>query len=263
MDFTLHKYDELLSALNQAGYRFLTFGRYLKEKPTDGKWVILRHDVDKRPKNSEMIAAIEHGHGIQASYYFRLVPQSYDLNSVRNIHNLGHEIGYHYEDMTIAHGDIDRAMAHFRQSLATMRMHAPIETICMHGSPKSPYDSRDLWHKYSYRDEGILGEPYFDMDFSQCLYLTDTGRCWDGYKVSVRDKIPAHQDEWIQRGWVFHTTDDLIHFLRTANHLPNLMITTHPQRWVSQPAQWLWEMVSQKLKNLIKFLLIYGKTNDK
>ena len=36
----------------------------------------------------------------------------------------------------------------------------------------------------------------FDVDFSQLFYLTDTGRCWDGYKVSVRDKIPVYQDQW-------------------------------------------------------------------
>jgi hypothetical protein len=35
---------------------------------------------------------------------------------------------------------------------------------------------------------GIIGEPYFDVDFSKMLYLTDTGRRWDGGIVSVRDK---------------------------------------------------------------------------
>src|SRR5690625_6415775 len=36
--------------------------------------------------------------------------------------------------------------------------------------------SRDLWKWYSYRDYGIIAEPYFDLDFSRVLYLTDTGR---------------------------------------------------------------------------------------
>lgn len=61
-------------------------------------------------------------------------------------------------------------------------------SICMHGSPMSPYDSRDLWKQYNYKDFGIIGKPYFDIDFSKVLYLTDTGRRWDGEKVSVRDK---------------------------------------------------------------------------
>jgi len=38
-------------------------------------------------------------------------------------------------------------------------------------------------------DYGIIAEPYFDMDFKEVLYLTDTGRRWDGDRVSVRDKV--------------------------------------------------------------------------
>ena len=59
----------------------------------------------------------------------------------------------------------------------------------MHGSPMSPYDNRLLWTKYDYRDYGIIGEPYFDVDFSEVAYYTDTGRRWDGDSVSVRDKM--------------------------------------------------------------------------
>ena len=59
----------------------------------------------------------------------------------------------------------------------------------MHGSPLSKWDNRYLWKKYNYRDFGIIAEPYFDVDFSEVLYLTDTGRRWDGDEVSVRDKV--------------------------------------------------------------------------
>ncbi len=38
---------------------------------------------------------------------------------------------------------------------------------------------------------GIIGEPYFDVDFSRVFYLTDTGRRWDGDAVSVRDKVKS------------------------------------------------------------------------
>jgi hypothetical protein len=59
----------------------------------------------------------------------------------------------------------------------------------MHGSPLSKWDNRDLWKRYDYRDFGIIAEPYFDLDFDEVFYLTDTGRRWDGDRVSVRDKI--------------------------------------------------------------------------
>ena len=78
----------------------------------------------------------------------------------------------------------------------------------MHGSPKSKWDSRDLWKHYDYHQLGIDTEPYLDTDFSKVFYLTDTGRRWDGYKVSVRDKIPVFQEQWVEKGWVIRNKEE-------------------------------------------------------
>jgi len=80
-----------------------------------------------------------------------------------------------------------------KKHLAQLREVADVKTICMHGSPLSKYDNRDLWNHYDYRDFGIIAEPYFDLDFSKVLYLTDTGRRWDGEEVSIRDKAPVRE----------------------------------------------------------------------
>ena len=76
----------------------------------------------------------------------------------------------------------------FSENLEKLRKIVPVKTICMHGSPMSRWDSRLLWKYYDYHDFGIVGEPYFDIDFDEVFYLTDTGRRWDGEGVSVRDK---------------------------------------------------------------------------
>ena len=47
------------------------------------------------------------------------------------------------------------------------------------------------------------------MDFDDVFYLTDTGRRWDGWKVSVRDKVPQ-QEQWIEEGLVFGSTGEII-----------------------------------------------------
>lgn len=256
-DFTRTQYRELLVTLKAAGYRFVTFGEYCQAKP-QSPYVILRHDVDLKAINSLRTAQIEAELGLTASYYFRVVPESNQPAIIRQIADLGHEIGYHYEDMAIAKGDAEKAFAHFQQWLTYFRQFYPVQTICMHGAPTSQYDGRDLWKQYNYCDLDIIGEPYFDADFAQMLYLTDTGRCWDGYKVSVRDKIPVHQDEWIRRGWVFHHTDDIIRFIQTQpqQQLPNIMFTTHPQRWTNSPIAWWRELILQNIKNIIKRILI-------
>lgn len=255
MDFTLRIYRKLLTTLQHSGYRFVTFEQYcesLLEERKEEPFVILRHDVDLKAKNSLRTAQIEHELGIKASYYFRVVPQSNQPEIIRAITALGHEIGYHYEDMAIAQGDAEQAFAHFKKQLAYFRQFYPVRTICMHGAPTSKWDGRELWKHYDYRQEGIVGEPYFDVDFSQVFYLTDTGRCWDGYKVSVRDKIPQYQDQWTAKGWVYSTTQQLIRAIQKKQLPTRIMITTHPQRWTDNLLAWVKELVMQSVKNAIK-----------
>ena len=125
----------------------------------------------------------------------------------------------------------------------------------MHGAPTSKYDGKDLWKKYDYKALGIIGEPYFDIDFSTLFYLTDTGRMWDGYKVSVRDKIPVYQDIWTKEGKIYHSSNDIISAI--GGSLPTrIMITTHPQRWTDSSLAWWKEFVMQSAKNIIKRIML-------
>ena len=43
----------------------------------------------------------------------------------------------------------------------------------MHGSPLSRWDNRKLWEKYNYREAGIIGEPYFDVDYTDIFFGDD------------------------------------------------------------------------------------------
>ncbi|WP_367328594.1 hypothetical protein, partial [Lentimicrobium sp.] len=165
MDFTLKTYRRLLQALKKSGYAFRTFAEFLEDPA--GRVIILRHDVDARKLNSLRFARIQAEEGIRGSYYFRVVPQSFDEGVIREIAALGHEIGYHYETMHRQQGDVDRAWDEFRRNLEMFRKIVSVRTVCMHGSPLSPYDNRDLWKKYDYRELGILGEPYRDLDFGK------------------------------------------------------------------------------------------------
>ena len=143
-------------------------------------------------------------------------------------------------------------IANFEKNLAALRKLAPVKTICMHGSPRSKWDSKALWKNYNYRDYGIIGEPYFDINFDEVFYLTDTGRRWDGWKVSLRDKVPQ-QEQWKEQGLVFHATQDVIRAVQNGK-LPNrIMMTFHPQRWHSLPLPWIKEFVLQNIKNVVKY----------
>ena len=215
MDFTISRFASLLQALKVNSFHTLT----------------LRHDVDLKPGNSLRTAQIEAKLGLYGIYYFRAVPESWNNAIIKQIAALGHEIGYHYESLTTCNGDIDAAYEDFKKNLEALRKLVPVRSACMHGSPRSPWDSKDIWRKFDYHALGIENEPYLDTDFSIVFYLTDTGRRWDGYKVSVRDKIPQYQDAWTAAGLSFHSTDDVIEGLRKGIIPKDFMFTIHPQRW--------------------------------
>jgi hypothetical protein len=246
-DFTEDVFEGLLSALLAGGYAFLPFHDYISTPALPERAVILRHDVDRRPGFSVRFAEAEARYGIRGTFYFRIVPESYDETAIRRIAGLGHEIGYHYEDLALAGGDRSRAIALFESHLQRLRAVCPIHTLCMHGSPLSAHDNRLLWQSYDYRDYGLLAEPYFDLDFSRVFYLTDTGRRWDGASVSVRDKVAGPQS-----GPRFRSTHEIIAAARAGELPPHLMITTHPQRWSDSLPVWSLELVGQRIKNVAK-----------
>ena len=255
MDFTVDKYKELLKALKKHhGFS-------------------IRHDVDLRPNFSLRIAQVEAEMGVKATYYFRTVPESYDEAIIKQIVSLGHTAGYHYECLTTCNGNMEAAYEDFCHNLEKLRKVVPITTACAHGSPRSPWNSQLMWETKSRKVEeseshydihalGIEYEPMLDTDFSRTLYLTDTGRRWDGYKVSVRDKVPQYQEQWIREGLSFHTTDEIIRALRDPRHhihQYDLLVNTHPQRWMPFGIGWIKEATLQNIKNIIKRMIVINQ----
>lgn len=319
MDFTIETYEILLTALQQQGFSFQTFAQYIEAKENFAQpqpsqtvvessnperrnddsgfkfsnkgfsnLVILRHDVDARPLNSLRFARIQAALAIAGTYYFRMVPQSWDEAIISEMVELGHEVGYHYETMDTCRGDVDKAYDEFCRHLEKFRKLTPVKTISMHGSPLSGFDNRDIWQKYDYKKLGIIAEPYFDIDFNQLYYITDTGRRWNGHLYNVRDKAtkenPVTNPEFLKLS--FHSTQDIIEAVKrggvinkkqslpaaaclpqegeaqegTKNneqHFPQqAMLNFHPQRWNDKPLPWLKEYVWQNIKNQGKYVLL-------
>ncbi len=247
-DFTIAMYEQLLDALKGSGRSFSTFTAFLR-KPVPHV-VMLRHDVDDRKLHSLAFARIQHQRGIVGTYYFRMVPQSFDEAVIRDIHAMGHEIGYHYEEMDLCAGDPVKAIELFKRNLERLRAIVPVTSICMHGSPRSSYDNKDLWKYHDRRDLGIEGEPYLDLDFDRVGYYTDTGRCWDGGAYSVRDRVPSKGQS------SYHHTADMIDAIGQDVFPTQAMLTFHPQRWTDSHPLWLRDRYVQYAKNYAKYGLI-------
>jgi len=237
MDFTLKKYGELLYALGKGDF---TFKNYLENKSS---CILLRHDVDRAPGNALKMARLENSCGVKASYYFR-VP--FDVQVVERIARRGHEIGYHYECLDKARGDVEKAIKIFEEELKLFR-NWNVKTIAMHGNPLSKWNNLDMWNKADFKKYGLIGEAYLSVDFSKINYFTDTGRRWNSERFSVKDK-PGVKLISVKN------TDELIRKLK-SKEIKNAYILTHPNRWNDQLLPWAVELIWQNAKNIGKGLL--------
>ena len=248
MDFTPEKYAELLTAFLSRGYRFVRFIDYL-EGQSRARTVILRHDVDRGHAAALRMAKQEADLGITATYNFRYRAFDSFHHIIKEISSLGHEIGYHYEELSHCRGDREKALRLFADRLEHARKLVPLRTMAMHGSPLSRYDNRSLWSKHSYGEYGIAGEPYLDLDFTGIRYITDTGRLWNDRRFNLRDHAGLHGDG----GW--RNTSALIHSIQQDGLPDQLMLNVHPGRWIPFGPCWLWEWGWQWTKNRGKRLL--------
>jgi hypothetical protein len=297
MDFTLDTYRSLIIALISCGYEFRSFEQFNPEEK--GKISVLRHDVDKLPRNALEMARAEKELNVKASYHFRVGKAGFDIAVIREIAGMGHEVAYHYEDLSLVSGLMrrkdrtenklfERAYGMFINNLSLLKVIYPVKVISMHGSPLSAYDNRKLWKYFNYREHGIICEPYFDINLSKVLYLTDTGRRWNSKNANLRDGAvkgaaglqagKSFYESWcvipiegsamnmtqqayaLQASHRFRSTAAIIKQAYQGTMPDKIIISTHPQRWNKIGFQWLKELVMQNIKNVFKVMLSVSGT---
>jgi hypothetical protein len=223
------------------------------------------------------MAEIEHSLGIRASYYFRDVPESLYPGVITKIAAMGHEIGYHYENLSVCALKLrikkeklreinaerisiesdhetrtlfECAIKDFKHSLGKLKKLAPISTIAMHGRPGVPIDNRLLWKVYDYRSFGIIAEPYFNVDYNEVLYITDAGRTWFDPKANQRDKVDSKYE------FVFHSTDEIIQAINSKQLPSKMIINIHPEHWADNTIEWYKIKMVRSTRNLIKRIIL-------
>lgn len=252
-DFSLKYYKKLCFFLFEQGYEFTTCKEFYKESSykKNKKIVVMRHDVDRLPYNALKMAELERDMHINSTYYFRHIRSVFKKDIIKSIFSLGHEIGYHYETLSKASGDKKHAILLFESELNDFRSIVPVTTICMHGSPLSPYDNRDMWKDYSFKNYGILAEVYLSLDYSKITYFTDTSRTWGDSSLNFRDRVSTSSVNLSN----LTNTLSLISYIE-KNKPKRLIIQTHPERWAysvkSYATSLLLDTVANTIKSLIK-----------
>jgi hypothetical protein len=254
-DFTYQAYADLLDAGLDAGYEFLTVREYLSSSSLPEQFLVLRHDVDRKPWNALQMARIEALRDVPSTYYVRAIDKTFKPDLMAELAELGHEVGYHYEEMDTADGDVATAHADFERNLERFRRVVDIDTICMHGNPLSAHDNRDMWAEGApdYGDYDLLGEAYLSMDFEDVTYFSDTGRTWEDGPLKVKDHTMGEGEKTVQAD----STWELVDLVR-AGELDRACLLTHPNRWAGSVAELTSERAKDVAVNAVKYGLHYA-----
>jgi len=249
-DFTTEKYSSFLEHLKYINFPIYTINDWIKTQPKNG--IVLRHDVDRNPNQSIKIAKIASDLDVKGTFNFRVLKNQVDEKAVTVISKLGHEIGYHYEDLSIAKGNMDLAIELFHKNLELLRKFTEVKTATMHGRPLSRFDNRNIWEFANVTQFNLNGEAYISLDYKNLYYLTDTGRTWAETNANLRDSamnsIPIPD--------TIKSTEDIKNFI-DSNREASIAIVFHPERWSSNYfdlfLQTFVDFLSSTIKKILRF----------
>ncbi len=276
MLFTFSSYRSLLDLIADQGFAIYGIEEILARRHEgfvpDGNIVAIRHDVDYFPDRALTIARIEAEAGVRTTYYVRWQFFESHHDIIRAIAALGHQIGYHYEEVDThqkaPNMQIERdAVGFFVGALLDLdNLGFPIRTVCAHGNPLTDVDNRQVVHLV--RDESVLQRLAFTYDpeivrekVSQRLigdasiditgvdfdvYIPDTGRF--NPRFNLKDKI----DNCPLVG--LRNLGDLKRILSDNAHR-RVYMNMHPDRWSGSLPLWLFDLSLDTAKNIAKLIL--------
>ena len=103
MPSRLPLYEDLLRCAREHGYRgtysrlFLLAGSYKGRAAPDGRYLILRHDVDTDPRTAAAMWKIELRNQCTSSFFFR--SSTFRPELMKAMHATGFDSSYHYEEI--------------------------------------------------------------------------------------------------------------------------------------------------------------------
>lgn len=179
-DFTYDSYQRLLEVIGRS-FRIVTAEEVLGG--VDGRWCLLRHDVDNGLELALKIARIEESLGIVTTYYLMCSSSIYNCfspNSRRKVGALlemGHRLGLHFclkshgkcswesiiEQVLLEKGFLEKT---FGVTVSTVSFHQPKQAI-------SKLKGGDKFLNRSLKEYGLLNV-YSVEDTYGALYLSDS-----------------------------------------------------------------------------------------
>ena len=138
--YSLDYYSNFLRRIQENDdFIVIPFNEWLSHKTPDKEkiTVLIRHDVDINLERARSMAKIERVNDTSSCYLFRNNAEKYTLKEAEQIiqefSKQSFEIGFHYETVANANGDLNKAQSLFEEELNEMRKITPISLIAAHG----------------------------------------------------------------------------------------------------------------------------------
>jgi hypothetical protein len=250
IDFTHIQLLKLYKAIEESGYEWKSYKDLNSNSSIPSKTVILRHDVDQFPKRALECALLEKQNSIVSTYFFRKKHFLRNTGVIKKIIELGHFVGYHYENLADFNGNVDQAILDFENTIKFIRQDFEIKWISAHGSPMTRFNNQSIWSKsdaLTYNLIDISNPEIYKKNF----YLTDTGRSWNNEEFNLRDRAYQNSNGFISDG----TTSSIIDGFKKELFPDQIIINVHPQRWNHKLGPWLGELLMQSVKNPFKYAI--------
>ncbi len=235
MILILSNWERFCKKLQQNGFSSLSAGDlYLHPKLRDKCFLVLKHDVETNVKRAYAIAKIEHTFGHKGSFYVQayLLKNKRNIEILRKIQEMGHEVSYHHDVMDSTKGNLELAIMEFRNNLNIFEKNEfQVITVCQHGNPlidRVGYSSnRDF-----FRSERIqkLFPGVFDIMVNfkkevdlEYLYFSDAGRQLQLVFDPINNDILKSDDKNVE----VKSFEKLYDYIAKSN----CIISIHPHRW--------------------------------
>ena len=201
----------------------------------DNSYVVLKHDVETDVKKAYQIACIEEKYCHKGSFYVQayLLDNPQNVELLRQISNMGHEVSYHYDVLDSNKGNIPKALEEFESNKKIFEsLGFEIKTVCQHGNPvieRIGYASnrdffRDSEIKKIYPKISDIMVDFKQKHNTNYLYFSDAGRRFNLIFDPINNDIEKNDDKNIP----YNSLDEL--FGALSSDMGNI-ISIHPHRW--------------------------------
>lgn len=234
--FVYKEWEKFCKQLNEDGFNSVNAASVEKTdivKP----FFIMKHDVETNPIKALKLAEIESKYGHSGSYYVQgyLMKNKKNLEILKRIQDLGHEVSYHHDVMDSNKGDILKAKVEFEKFKNIFEENGfLIKTVCQHGNPiierEGYFSNRDFFRDNTisnfYENISEIMVNYKTRIQENYLYISDAGYGWKVIFDPENNDVINSDDKNI-------SLNDLKAVAEVIKNGESVILSTHPHRWES------------------------------